>query len=40
VEKVVLIDGTRLADLLMEFGVGVTHRLVKIPKIDTDYFED
>lgn len=40
VEKVVLIDGTRLADLLMEFGVGVTHRLVKIPKIDTDYFEE
>jgi len=26
--------------LLMEIGVGVTHRLVKIPKIDTDYFEE
>ena len=40
VENIVLIDGRRLADLLMEFGVGVTHRLVKIPKIDTDYFEE
>lgn len=40
VEKVVLIDGNRLANLLMEFGVGVTHRVVKIPKLDTDYFEE
>jgi restriction system protein len=40
VEKVVLIDGNRLASLLMEFGVGVTHRVVKIPKLDSDYFEE
>lgn len=40
VEKIVLIDGVRLADLMMEYGVGVSHRLVKIPKIDTDYFEE
>lgn len=37
VEKIVLIDGARLADLMMEYGVGVSHRIVKIPKIDNDY---
>lgn len=40
VEKVVLIDGERLAELLMEYGVAVTHRVVKIPKLDLDYFEE
>ena len=40
VEKIVLIDGLRLADLMMEYGVGVSHRLVRIPKIDSDYFEE
>jgi restriction system protein len=40
VERIVLVDGTRLADLMMEHGIGVTHRLVKVPKLDSDYFED
>jgi restriction system protein len=40
VEKIVLIDGLRLADLMMEYGVGVSHRIVRIPKIDSDYFEE
>lgn len=40
VEKIVLIDGARLADLMMEYGVGVSHRIVRIPKIDSDYFEE
>jgi restriction system protein len=40
IERIVLIDGTRLTDLMMEYGVGVSHRIVKIPKIDTDYFEE
>jgi restriction system protein len=40
VEKIVLIDGLRLADLMREYGVGVSHRTVKIPKIHTDYFEE
>lgn len=40
VEKIVLIDGERLAELLMEYGVAVTHRVVKIPKLDLDYFEE
>lgn len=40
IEKIVLIDGARLADLIMEYGVGVSHRIVKIAKIDSDYFEE
>jgi restriction system protein len=40
IERIVLIDGKRLTDLMMEFGVGVSHRTVKIPKIDSDYFEE
>jgi restriction system protein len=40
VEKIVLIDGERLAALMMECGVAVTHRVVKIPKLDLDYFEE
>jgi len=40
IEKIVLIDGARLAELMIEYAVGVSHRLVKIPRIDSDYFEE
>src|SRR6266404_2620235 len=40
IEKIVLIDGARLAELMIEYGVGVSHRLVKIPRIDSDYFDE
>jgi restriction system protein len=40
IERIVLIDGARLTDLMMEYGIGVSHRTVKIPKIDSDYFEE
>jgi restriction system protein len=40
IERIVLIDGARLTSLMMRYGVGVTHRTVKIPKIDSDYFEE
>ena len=40
IERIVLINGPRLTDLMMEYGVGVSHRIVKIPKIDSDYFEE
>lgn len=40
VERVVLVDGRKLADLMIEFEVGVASRLVKIPKVDSDYFEE
>jgi restriction system protein len=37
---VVLVDGGRLTQLMIEHGVGVTHRVLKVPKIDGDYFEE
>jgi restriction endonuclease Mrr len=32
VERLVLIDGERLTALMIEHGVGVSHRVVKVPK--------
>ncbi len=40
VERIVLVDGTKLADLMIEYEVGVASRGVRIPKIDSDYFEE
>ena len=40
VERVVLVDGARLANLMMEHEVGVTLRPLKVPKLDSDYFEE
>lgn len=40
VEGIVLMDGTRLAALMIEYELGVTARTVKIPKIDGDYFDE
>jgi restriction system protein len=40
-QKVILIDGTRLAKLMIEHNIGVSdaeHFILK--KIDSDYFED
>lgn len=37
--SVVLIDGARLAELMIEHGVGVANDTLRIPKVDTDYFE-
>jgi len=40
-QKVILIDGGRLADLMIEHNVGVsTTRTVAIKRIDSDYFEE
>lgn len=39
VEGIVLVDGRRLAELMMDHEVGVTLRPVKVPKLDGDYFE-
>jgi len=39
--NIVLIDGTELAQLMMEYGLGVsTQQTFIIQKIDTDYFEE
>lgn len=40
VEGMVLIDGTRLAELMIDHEVGVSARLIKIPKLDSDYFDE
>jgi restriction system protein len=40
VERVVLVDGARLTELMMEHAVGVSHRELKVPKLDGDYFEE
>jgi restriction system protein len=36
---VVIVDGTRLASLMIEHGVGVSHKPIKVPQVDGDYFE-
>lgn len=36
---VILIDGHHLTDLMMDNQVGVTSEIVKLPKIDFDFFE-
>ena len=40
VERVVLIDGPRLVELMMDHEVGVSSRTVRVPKIDSDYFDE
>ena len=40
VEGIVLIDGTRVAELMIEYELGITARTMKIPKIDSDYFDE
>jgi restriction system protein len=39
--KVVLIDGRRLAEFMIDFEVGVsTARIYHVKRIDFDYFEE
>ncbi|SDS43540.1 restriction system protein [Halopseudomonas sabulinigri] len=40
VEGMVLVDGNRLVKLMMDHEVGVTSRLLKLPKLDSDYFDE
>lgn len=40
VEGIVPIDGPHLAGLMIDYGIGVSARVVKIPKIDSDYFDE
>jgi restriction system protein len=38
-KKIVLMDGKRLAELMVEYDVGVSvEEVYKLKKIDTDYF--
>jgi restriction system protein len=39
--KVILIDGRRLAELMIEHGIGVAEEhAYSVKKIDSDYFEE
>lgn len=40
-QRVILIDGTRLSELMIEFGVGVrVSRVVEVKRLDEDFFAD
>lgn len=39
VEGIVLVDGARLASLMIDHEVGVTLRTVRVPRLDSDYFD-
>ncbi len=40
VEGIVLVDGAKLVYLMMDHEVGVTSRIIKVPKLDSDYFDE
>ncbi len=40
VERIVLVDGLRLTELMIDYEVGVTMRPIRVPKLDTDYFDE
>ena len=40
VDKIVLVDGRRLVELMIDYEVGVNARTLKVPKIDLDYFDE
>lgn len=40
VDGVILVNGERLALLMIECGIGVSHKTIRVPKLDSDYFED
>ncbi len=40
VDGIVLVDGAHLVELMMDHEVGVSSRLLKLPKLDSDYFDE
>jgi len=40
IEGLVLVDGQRLAELMIEHEVGVSLRPLRVPKLDSDYFDE
>lgn len=40
VERIVLVDGAKLTELMIDYEVGVTMRPIRVPKLDTDYFDE
>lgn len=39
-DKIVLVDGARLTELMMDYGIGVQHKAIRVPRVDSDYFEE
>jgi restriction system protein len=40
-QKIILVDGRRLADLMIEHGIGVAEEhAYAVKKIDSDYFDE
>lgn len=39
VEGVILVNGARLTLLMIEYGIGISHKIIRVPKLDSDYFE-
>ena len=40
VERVVLVDGDKLAELMIDHEVGVAARTIKVPRLDGDFFDE
>lgn len=40
VEQIVLVDGQRLVELMIDHEVGVSLRPVRVPRLDGDYFDE
>lgn len=40
VEGLVLVDGKRLVNLMLDHDVGVSSQLYKVPRLDSDYFDE
>lgn len=40
VEGIVLVDGMRLAELMIDHEVGISSRAIRVPRIDSDYFDE
>lgn len=39
-DSIVLVDGSRLTTLMIEHGVGVTHKALRLPHVDSDFFDE
>jgi restriction system protein len=40
VDRIVLVDGPELAQLMIDYDVGITSQRLRVPKIDSDYIDE
>jgi restriction system protein len=38
-DSIVVVDGARLTELMIDHGVAVGHRVLRLPRVDADYFD-